>query len=108
MPGKRSRVDSAGRKLSRTGYPKRAPKEQSNSTSALKNRIRDLRRLLGHLDNDPTSKMPADVRVERERELEACEHDLGEKQAADKEEEFKRKIIGKYHGIRFFGSLAPE
>jgi hypothetical protein len=47
--------------------------------------------------------MPAQVREERERELEACEVELAEKQAAARESEFRNKIIGKYHHIRFFG-----
>jgi hypothetical protein len=79
--------------------------EDSNATSnnALKSRIRDLRRLLDHADKDPSTRLPANIRIDRERELEACEHELSEKKAAQKEAEFRRKIIGKYHRIRFFG-----
>ena len=79
------------------------PDAQSESISALKRRIRDLTRLLNHVDSDPTKKMPQTVRIERERELETCEHDLAEKLVQQKESDFRNKIIGKYHRIRFFG-----
>ncbi|KAF2200067.1 hypothetical protein GQ43DRAFT_456712 [Delitschia confertaspora ATCC 74209] len=74
----------------------------TKSTNALKSRIRDLRRLLDHANNDPDYKFPANVRIERERELEACEHELAEKRAAAKEAETRKKMIGKYHQVRFF------
>jgi hypothetical protein len=76
---------------------------QADSTSSLKSRIRNLTRLLGHLDKDKKNKVPANVRNERERELEACKHELEEKLAEDRESNFRNKIIGKYHHIRFFG-----
>ena len=77
--------------------------QSGTSNTALKNRIRDLRRLLDHADSDPKSRLPANVRIERERELEACEHELEEKLAAQKELELRRKMISKYHQVRFFG-----
>lgn len=81
--------------------PKAEPK--ANSTNKLKGRIRDLKRLLEHVDNVPKHKMSAIQRVERERELEACEHELAEKVAAGQEAAFRNKMISKYHQIRFFG-----
>jgi hypothetical protein len=69
------------------------------SASSLKSRLRNLTRLLEHAKD----KMPANVRNERERELEACKHELAEKLAADREADFRNKLIGKYHHIRFFG-----
>lgn len=81
--------------------PKLEPK--ANATGALKSRIRDLKRLLEHVDNEPKYRMPANVRIERERELETCEHELEEKLAAAREAEFRSKMIGKYHQVRFFG-----
>lgn len=75
---------------------------KTDSTSALKSRIRNLTRLLGHVEKDEKNKMPVTVRNERERELEACRRELAEKQAADREAEFRNKIIGKYHHVRFF------
>ncbi|PVH97591.1 hypothetical protein DM02DRAFT_658173 [Periconia macrospinosa] len=73
-----------------------------DSTSVLKNRIRDLKRLLSHIDNDADSKMPANIRIDRERELETCEHELAEKLIQQRETNFRNKIISKYHHIRFF------
>ncbi|UPX12945.1 uncharacterized protein EKO05_0003477 [Ascochyta rabiei] len=72
------------------------------SANALKNRIRDLKRLLAHVDNVPKHKMSASSRIERERELEACEHELEEKTTKARESEYRKKIIGKYHQVRFF------
>jgi hypothetical protein len=77
--------------------------DKSTSTHALKSRIRDLRRLLAHVDNVGDHKMSASNRIERERELEACEHELQEKLESSREAEYRKKMIGKYHHIRFFG-----
>jgi hypothetical protein len=46
--------------------------------------------------------MSASNRIERERELEACQHELQEKLESTREAEYRKKIIGKYHHIRFF------
>jgi hypothetical protein len=46
--------------------------------------------------------MSASNRIERERELEACEHELQEKLESSREAEYRKKMIGKYHHIRFF------
>jgi hypothetical protein len=78
--------------------------DKTSTIGALKKRARDLRRLLEHVDNEPKHKMPANVRVERERELEACEHELEEQTAAAREADRRRKMISKYHHIRFFGT----
>lgn len=94
----------AGGPRRKSNRPQPAQEElHANSINSLKSRIRNLRRLLEHVDNDPKNKMPANVRVERERELETCEHELSEKQAEQREAMFRKKIIGKYHHIRFFG-----
>jgi hypothetical protein len=77
--------------------------ERTTSTNALKSRIRDLKRLLVHVDNVGDHKMSAGNRVERERELEACEHELKEKIESNREAAYKQKMIGKYHQVRFFG-----
>ncbi|KAF3008487.1 18S rRNA maturation protein [Curvularia kusanoi] len=76
--------------------------EYGASANALKNRIRDLKRLLAHVDNVPKHKMSASARIERERELEACEHELEEKTMRARETEHRKKMIGKYHQVRFF------
>lgn len=80
--------------------------EYGASANALKNRIRDLKRLLAHVDNVPKHKMSASSRIERERELEACEHELEEKTMRARESEYRKKMIGKYHQVRFFGKLS--
>jgi len=81
---------------------------KADSASSLKSRIRNLTRLLGHLDKDAANKVPANVRNERERELEACKHELAEKLATDRETDFRNKTIGKYHHIRFFGKSQEQ
>ena len=89
--------------LTRGKKPSHDDETKADSTSSLKSRIRNLTRLLEHLDRDAKNKVPANVRNERERELEACKHELAEKLATDRETDFRNKIIGKYHHIRFFG-----
>ena len=74
------------------------------SASELKSRIRNLRRLLEHVDSAEKHKMPAGVRIERERELAACQHELAEKTASMQEAERRRNLISKYHHVRFFGA----
>lgn len=98
----RSESKHAASRFNPYNRPKAEPK--ANSTNKLKSRIRDLKRLLEHVDNVPKHKMSATQRVERERELEACEHELAEKVAAGQEAAFRNKMISKYHQIRFFGS----
>jgi hypothetical protein len=80
--------------------------ENGRSTNALKSRIRDLKRFLTHMDSVEKHKMSAGARQERERELEACEHELAEKVKASREAAYSQKMIGKYHQVRFFGMLA--
>lgn len=77
--------------------------QKTASLSALKSRIRNLRRLLEHVESAEKHKMPAGVRIERERELEACQHELAEKTAAAQEAQRRNHLISKYHHVRFFG-----
>jgi hypothetical protein len=77
--------------------------EHGRSTNALKSRIRDLKRFMTHMDSVEKHKMSAGARQERERELEACEHELAEKLLATREADYRSKMIGKYHQVRFFG-----
>jgi type VI protein secretion system component VasF len=79
--------------------------ENGRSINALKSRIRDLKRFMVHMDSVEKHKMSAGARQERERELEACEHELAEKVTASRENEYRQKMIGKYHQVRFFGML---
>ena len=60
----------------------------------VKNRIRDLQRLLQNVGN-----LPADIRTEHERELKSCYHDLARIEA----ELRRRDLAKKYHMVRFFG-----
>ncbi len=82
--------------------------DKSSNINALKSRIRDLKRLLAHVDNVGDHKMSAGKRIERERELEACEHELAEKVESNREAEHRKKMIGKYHQVRFFGMSKPR
>jgi hypothetical protein len=78
--------------------------EKGTSNNALKSRIRDLKRLLVHVDHVGDHKMSASTRIERERELAACEHELAENIEASREAAYKQKMISKYHQVRFFGT----
>jgi hypothetical protein len=65
----------------------------------LKGEIRNLTRLL-----DRTDKLPADVRVEKERALETHKAELEETLAAKRRSE----MISTYHMVRFFGKPVPS
>lgn len=64
------------------------------SINRLKKKIRDTTRVLNHSD-----KLPAGVRIEKERALVGYQHDL--EQAALKKR--RQQMITKYHMVRFFG-----
>lgn len=68
------------------------------ATRPLKDRVRDLERML------KGATMPADIRQTRERELEAVRLELV-KIAAEKE---KQEMIGRYHMVRFFDRKKAE
>ena len=87
-------------KKSRRPRPTVKPDEPSDAhtVGALRNSIRNIQRLLQHHDN-----LPADVRVEKERALESYLADLDEA----REKIRNKRIIKKYHGIRFFGTFLP-
>jgi len=104
-PDKDARVFSRGG----GGQPFKRKRPQLNhdsdkgaSAHALKNRIRDLKRLLAHVDLVGDHKMSASMRIDRERELEACEHELAEKMASSREAAHRQKMISRYHHVRFF------
>jgi hypothetical protein len=101
---KKPRPDAkAGASHSKTKGKRRPEQKTYTTTSQLKGRIRDLKRLLEHVDNTPKHKMSATMRIERERELATCEHQVAEKVAAAREVENRQKMITKYHQVRFFG-----
>lgn len=74
-------------------HPGRKLEPSNHAVRPLKNRKRDLERLLKHKDT-----LPADVRLNHERELQSLEYELAE---AEKERR-KSEMIGKYHMVRFF------
>ena len=72
-----------------------ASRTPSNTTiNPLKKRRRDLQRLLSR----SAETLPADIRVNHERELAACEAEIeAAKNAAE-----RSRMIKKYHMVRFF------
>ena len=75
------------------------PSRGSLSRYALKEKIRDLRRLLAHSKN-----LPADVRVEKERALASYEADFEKSNDGKK----RNDMISRYHMVRFFGAYMPS
>ncbi|KIW06347.1 uncharacterized protein PV09_02809 [Verruconis gallopava] len=82
----------AGRDERRKNGKSRA-KAANTGITPLKRRIRSLSRLLS---NNP--KIPADVKISHEREIQSLQHELVNV-LLDKE---KHEMIGKYHKVRFF------
>ena len=84
--------------------PRTNPKTQGKnidkgpSLNALKKRKRNLRRLLEHAE-----KLPADIRINHERELASCTAGIED---AQNQAELSR-MIKKYHMVRFFGETHP-
>ncbi len=72
---------------------------KSISINRLKAKIRDTTRLLSRAE-----KLPADVRIEKERALAGYQYDL---ERASKEKR-KKQMIKKYHMVRFFGRSNPK
>ena len=80
---KRRKPDNAGPKSFKKAHP----------VNELKSQIRSLKRLLERDD-----KLPATVRIEKERALQTAQHELEETQRAKQ----KSDMIGRYHKARFF------
>jgi len=59
-----------------------------------------VKRLMEH----SVGQMPADIRVEKERELAACQADLD---ALVKERD-QKAIVGQYHFVRFLGKNSSQ
>ncbi|KAJ9637344.1 hypothetical protein H2199_007631 [Coniosporium tulheliwenetii] len=74
-------------------FPSTASRKKKHAIAPLKRRVRDLTRQLSRLED-----LPADVRIAKERELQACEWDLRAEEAAVR----RREMIGMYHMVRFF------
>lgn len=75
-------------------FPAAPSRKKKHAIAPLKRRVRDLTRQLSRLED-----LPADVRIAKERELQACEWDLRAEEAAVR----RREMIGTYHMVRFFG-----
>lgn len=67
----------------------------TSSTAVLNKKIRDLTRLLSRTE----STLPANVRLENERALEAYKHELSVVKASAQ----AKKLAMKYRQVRFFG-----
>ncbi|KAI8601820.1 rRNA-processing protein EFG1, partial [Dissophora ornata] len=73
--------------------------EVPEGAAALKKKLRDTLRLLS---NNP--KMPADVRLEHERRIEALNLQIAEKQV----DQTEQKMATKYRMVRFFESKKAD
>lgn len=84
--------------------PSRLPKRQRRdalsaapslpSITRIKGKLRDVKRTL-----ERSKSLPADVRIEKERELAGYKIDLEQAES----EKRKQQMIKKYHMVRFFG-----
>ncbi|KAI5284157.1 18S rRNA maturation protein [Ascosphaera aggregata] len=93
--GKRKRDDAGDKSEHRKHYKRRQTsinEPQLPAPRVIKDKIRDVRRLLAKSGN-----LPADVRVEKERVLQQYESDLAEVEARKK----RSAMTGKYHFVRF-------
>lgn len=91
-PSRRPQVPSA-KKRKTNPHPHRKLEPSNHAINPLKARIRSIKRLLEHKEN-----LPADVRLNHERELASCTWQLEE---AERERK-KSEMIGRYHMVRFF------
>lgn len=94
-PSRRPQVPegSSSKKRKVNPHPHRKLESSNHAINPIKSRIRSLERLLKHREN-----LPADVRLNHERELASCRYELDEAEA----EKRKSDLIGKYHMVRFF------
>ncbi|KAK3723440.1 hypothetical protein LTR37_001692 [Vermiconidia calcicola] len=80
---KRQKPNNAGPKSFKKAHP----------VNEIKSQIRSIKRLL-----EKNEGLPANVRIEKERELQTAQHELEEEQKAKK----RSDMISRYHKIRFF------
>ncbi|CAG8971507.1 hypothetical protein HYALB_00002092 [Hymenoscyphus albidus] len=90
VPGSRPKPSKKPRRFEPPAHKKQA---HASSVNAIKKRIRDVSRRLERADD-----LPATVRMDDERALEAYVHELEAAEA----EKIRQKMIGKYHMVRFF------
>jgi hypothetical protein len=96
---RREQVPGQDKKRKINPHPKRKLEPKANPVNPIKSRIRSLNRLLKHKEN-----LPADVRLNHERELKSCEWDLAKAESQQR----KKDLIGKYHMVRFFERRKAE
>ncbi|KAK3701477.1 hypothetical protein LTR37_015451 [Vermiconidia calcicola] len=80
---KRQKPNNAGPKSFKKAHP----------VNEIKSQIRSIKRLL-----EKNEGLPANVRIEKERELQTAQHELEEEQKAKQ----RSDMISRYHKIRFF------
>lgn len=98
-PSRREQVPGQDKKRKVNPNPHRKLERKANPVNPIKSRIRSLNRLLQHKEN-----LPADVRLNHERELKSCEYDLAQAESQQR----KKDLIGKYHMVRFFERRKAE
>lgn len=91
-PSRREQVPIV-KKRKMNPHPNRKLEKKVHPVNTIKARIRSLERLLKHREN-----LPADVRLNHERELASCKWELEAAENGRRKQEF----IGKYHMVRFF------
>src|SRR5215469_6698922 len=100
MPPNRETTHRQKRKRKRSGpYPSKNARPKKYAVNPLKSRIRDLERQLSRVE-----RLPADLRIAKERELVALQHEL----ADTEREKNKSEMVKKYHMVRFFDRRKAE
>lgn len=94
MSDPRPRSKARGNTIKRRPSQNQPRSENKPAINPIKKRIRDLNRLLEHKDT-----LPADVRLNYERELASCKYDVEHAERARN----RSRMIQKYHMVRFFG-----
>lgn len=98
-PSRREQVPGQAKKRKVNPHPNRKLEPKAHPVNPIKARIRSLNRLLQHKEN-----LPADVRLNHERELASCKWELAQAEQQQK----KKDMIGKYHMVRFFERVKAE
>jgi hypothetical protein len=84
-------------------YPKRQKTDGGDNINWVKKRARNIERLLQKKQEEDGAALPANKRVELERELAAHRQRI----AAHRDHKSRSKMISRYHMVRFFGRNPP-
>lgn len=95
-PSPSSYSNITSKKLTNKERPSTSASHHTLSVNELKRRIRDVQRLLNHVD------LPADARLIQERALKGYEVDL----KMETERRSRSEMIKKYHFVRFLGKYS--